>query len=105
MTLKNPVPPLQREFPSWEKPQSAVDAQALGVVPMVVETSGRGGRAYDIDSRLLKGRVVFLIGEVNEQHRNQIVVPLLFLESENPDTDISLYIISPGGSVCAGMAI
>lgn len=105
MTFKNPVHPLQREVPGWEKPQSAVDAQALGLVPMVVETSGRGERAYDIYSRLLKERVVFLIGEVNEHNANLIVAQLLFLESENPDKDISLYINSPGGSVCAGMAI
>ncbi|UUM22341.1 ATP-dependent Clp endopeptidase proteolytic subunit ClpP [Mycoavidus sp. SF9855] len=72
---------------------------------MVVETSGRGERAYDIYSRLLKERVVFLIGEVNDQTANLIVAQLLFLESENPDKDISLYINSPGGSVSAGMAI
>src|SRR5260364_83829 len=101
MTLKNPVHPLQREFPSWEKPQSAVDAQALGLVPMVGETRGRGERAYDSYSRLLKERVLFLIGEVNEHNANLIVAQLLFLESENPDKDISLYINSPGGSVCA----
>ncbi|UAW64966.2 ATP-dependent Clp endopeptidase proteolytic subunit ClpP [Mycoavidus sp. HKI] len=72
---------------------------------MVVETSGRGERAYDIYSRLLKERVIFLIGEVNDQTANLIVAQLLFLESENPDKDISLYINSPGGSVSAGMAI
>src|SRR5216683_2726917 len=82
-----------------------LETQALGLVPMVVETSGRGERAYDIYSRLLKERVVFLIGEVNDQTANLVVAQLLFLESENPDKDISLYINSPGGSVSAGMAI
>ena len=81
------------------------EAQALGLVPMVVETSGRGERAYDIYSRLLKERVVFLVGEVNDQTANLVVAQLLFLECENPDKDISLYINSPGGSVSAGMAI
>jgi len=84
---------------------SALDTQALGMVPMVVETSGRGERAYDIYSRLLKERVVFLVGEVNDQTANLVVAQLLFLESENPDKDISLYINSPGGSVSAGLAI
>lgn len=84
---------------------SALDAQALGLVPMVVETSGRGERAYDIYSRLLKERVVFLVGEVNDQTANLVIAQLLFLESENPEKDISLYINSPGGSVSAGLAI
>jgi ATP-dependent Clp protease, protease subunit len=84
---------------------SALDTQSLGLVPMVVETSGRGERAYDIYSRLLKERVVFLVGEVNDQTANLVIAQLLFLESENPDKDISLYINSPGGSVSAGMAI
>jgi len=84
---------------------SALDTQGLGLVPMVVETSGRGERAYDIYSRLLKERVVFLVGEVNDQTANLVVAQLLFLESENPDKDISLYINSPGGSVSAGLAI
>ena len=79
--------------------------QGLGLVPMVVEQSGRGERAYDIYSRLLKERVVFLVGEVNEVTANLIVAQLLFLESENPDKDISFYINSPGGSVSAGLAI
>lgn len=83
----------------------ALDTQALGMVPMVVETSGRGERAYDIYSRLLKERVVFLVGEVNDQTANLVIAQLLFLESENPDKDISLYINSPGGSVSAGLAI
>jgi ATP-dependent Clp protease protease subunit len=83
----------------------ALDTQALGLVPMVVEQSGRGERAYDIYSRLLKERVVFLVGPVNDQMANLIVAQLLFLESENPDKDISLYINSPGGSVSAGLAI
>jgi len=84
---------------------SALETQGLGLVPMVVETSGRGERAYDIYSRLLKERVVFLVGEVNDQTANLVVAQLLFLESENPDKDISLYINSPGGSVSAGLAI
>lgn len=81
------------------------EAQALGLVPIVVETSGRGERSYDIYSRLLKERVVFMVGEVNDQTANLVVAQLLFLESENPDKDINLYINSPGGSVSAGMAI
>src|SRR5882757_7662072 len=85
--------------------QTALDTQALGLVPMVVEQSGRGERAYDIYSRLLKERVIFLVGPVNDQMANLIVAQLLFLESENPDKDISLYINSPGGSVSAGLAI
>ena len=81
------------------------EPQNLGLVPMVVEQSGRGERAYDIYSRLLKERVVFLVGPVNEVSANLIVAQLLFLESENPEKDISLYINSPGGSVSAGLAI
>ena len=84
---------------------SALDPQALGMVPMVIEQSGRGERAYDIYSRLLKERVIFMVGPVNDQMANLVVAQLLFLESENPDKDISLYINSPGGSVSAGMAI
>jgi len=84
---------------------SALDTEMLGMVPMVIEQSGRGERAYDIYSRLLKERVVFMVGPVNDQMANLIVAQLLFLESENPDKDISLYINSPGGSVSAGMAI
>jgi ATP-dependent Clp protease protease subunit len=79
--------------------------QNIGMIPMVVETSGRGERAYDIYSRLLKERVVFLVGEVNDHSANLIVAQMLFLESENPEKDIHLYINSPGGSVTAGMAI
>ncbi len=75
------------------------------MVPMVVEQSGRGERAYDIYSRLLKERIIFLVGPVTDESANLIVAQLLFLESENPDKDISLYINSPGGSVTAGMAI
>ena len=78
---------------------------AGGLVPMVVESSGRGERAYDIYSRLLKDRVVFLVGQVEDYMANLIVAQLLFLESENPDKEISLYINSPGGAVTAGMAI
>ncbi|MFC5606700.1 ATP-dependent Clp endopeptidase proteolytic subunit ClpP [Variovorax soli] len=84
---------------------SALDTKALGMVPMVIEQSGRGERSYDIYSRLLKERVIFLVGEVNDQTANLVVAQLLFLESENPDKDISFYINSPGGSVSAGMAI
>ena len=84
---------------------SALDTQALGMVPVVIETSGRGERAYDIYSRLLRERVIFLVGPVNDHTANLIVAQLLFLESENPDKDISLYINSPGGSVSAGMSI
>jgi ATP-dependent Clp protease protease subunit len=79
--------------------------QGLGLVPMVIEQSGRGERAYDIYSRLLKERVVFLVGPVNEITANLIVAQLLFLESENPDKDIFFYINSPGGAVSAGLAI
>ena len=77
----------------------------LGLIPMVIEQSGRGERSYDIYSRLLKERVIFLVGEVNDQTANLVVAQLLFLESENPDKDISLYINTPGGSVTAGMSI
>ena len=83
----------------------ALDTQALGLIPMVVEQSGRGERSYDIYSRLLKERVIFMVGPVNDQMANLIVAQLLFLESENPDKDISLFINSPGGSVSAGLAI
>jgi ATP-dependent Clp protease protease subunit len=85
--------------------QSALDTEMLGMVPMVIEQSGRGERAYDIYSRLLKERIIFLVGPVNDATANLVVAQLLFLESENPDKDISLYINSPGGSVSAGMAI
>ncbi|GAB4480987.1 MAG: ATP-dependent Clp endopeptidase proteolytic subunit ClpP [Burkholderiaceae bacterium] len=81
------------------------DPTGLGMVPIVIEQSGRGERAYDIYSRLLRDRVVFLVGPVNEQTANLVVAQMLFLESENPDKDIALYINSPGGSVYAGMAI
>ena len=84
---------------------SALETQALGMIPMVIEQSGRGERSYDIYSRLLKERVIFLVGEVNDHSANLVVAQLLFLESENPDKDISLYINSPGGSVSAGLSI
>src|SRR6059058_277827 len=84
---------------------SALDTKNLGMVPIVIEQSGRGERAYDIYSRLLRERVIFLVGPVNDQSANLVVAQLLFLESENPDKDISFYINSPGGSVSAGMAI
>jgi ATP-dependent Clp protease, protease subunit len=82
-----------------------IEPQGLGLVPMVIEQSGRGERAYDIYSRLLKERVIFLVGPVNDSTANLIVAQMLFLESENPDKDIYFYINSPGGSVSAGLAI
>ena len=88
---------------NWSKNQS--ESEGLGLIPMVIEQSGRGERAYDIYSRLLKERVVFLVGPVTEVTANLIVAQLLFLESENPDKDIFFYINSPGGSVSAGLAI
>lgn len=89
------------------QPQSQFDLAptGLGYIPMVVEQSGRGERSYDIYSRLLKERVVFLVGPVNDMSANLVVAQLLFLEAENPDKDIYLYINSPGGSVTAGMSI
>ncbi|MBC7697160.1 MAG: ATP-dependent Clp endopeptidase proteolytic subunit ClpP [Bacteroidia bacterium] len=81
------------------------EPENLGLIPMVVEQSGRGERSYDIYSRLLKERVIFLVGPVNDMTANLVVAQLLFLEAENPDKDISLYINSPGGSVTAGMSI
>ena len=88
---------------NWKK--SMTEVNDLGLIPMVIEQSGRGERAYDIYSRLLKERVVFLVGPVTEITANLIVAQLLFLESENPDKDIHFYINSPGGSVSAGLAI
>ena len=85
--------------------KGALDPQAIGLIPMVVEQSSRGERSYDIYSRLLKERVVFVVGPVEDHMANLIVAQLLFLESENPDKDIHLYINSPGGSVTAGMSI
>jgi len=90
---------------SSDKLSRANSPVGLGYIPMVVEQSGRGERAYDIYSRLLKERVVFLVGPVDDMTANLVVAQLLFLEAENPDKDISLYINSPGGSVTAGMAI
>jgi ATP-dependent Clp protease protease subunit len=90
---------------NWMREREMMEPQALGLVPMVIEQSGRGERAYDIYSRLLKERVVFLVGPVNEVSANLIVAQLLFLESENPEKDIAFYINSPGGSVSAGFAI
>jgi ATP-dependent Clp protease protease subunit len=84
---------------------SAQEVQGLGMVPIVIEQSGRGERAYDIYSRLLRERIVFLVGPVNDQTANLVVAQMLFLESENPDKDVFLYINSPGGSVSAGMSI
>lgn len=84
---------------------SMEEPKDIGLIPMVVETSGRGERAYDIYSRLLKERVIFLVGEINDHMANLVVAQMLFLESENPDKEIHLYINSPGGSISAGMAI
>lgn len=86
-------------------PKQAMEPQNLGMIPMVIETSGRGERAYDIYSRLLKERVIFLVGPINDAVANVVVAQLLFLESENPEKEISLYINSPGGSISSGMAI
>ena len=88
---------------NWQR--KTPEVQDLGLIPMVIEQSGRGERAYDIYSRLLKERVVFLVGPVTEVTANLIVAQLLFLESENPDKDVFFYINSPGGSVSAGLAI
>lgn len=85
--------------------ESQWNPQGLGMVPMVIEQSGRGERAYDIYSRLLKERVIFLVGPVNDVSANLVVAQLLFLEAENPDKDIHFYINSPGGSVSAGMSV
>jgi ATP-dependent Clp protease, protease subunit len=110
--LPNPISILEHFFcntrlsgDNMNTQNSALDIQGLGMVPMVIEQSGRGERAYDIYSRLLKERVIFLVGPVEDYMANLIVAQLLFLESENPDKDISLYINSPGGSVSAGLAI
>ena len=84
---------------------SALETQGLGMVPVVIEQSGRGERAYDIYSRLLRERIIFLVGPVNDQTANLVVAQMLFLESENPDKDMYLYINSPGGSVSAGLSI
>ena len=85
--------------------ESVIQPQGVGLIPMVVETTGRGERAYDIYSRMLKERVIFLVGPVEDHMANLVVAQLLFLESENPDKDINLYINSPGGAVNAGLAI
>ncbi len=92
-------------FETLNQQAGDLSPQGLGLIPMVVEQSGRGERSYDIYSRLLKERVIFLVGPVNDMSANLIVAQLLFLEAENPDKDISLYINSPGGSVTAGMSI
>ena len=84
---------------------SALETTGLGMVPIVIETSGRGERAYDIYSRLLRERIIFMVGPVTDQTANLVVAQMLFLESENPDKDIHLYINSPGGSVSAGLSI
>ena len=92
-------------FIKHEQDEDLEEPSGLGLIPMVIEQSGRGERAYDIYSRLLKERVIFLVGPINDGMANLIVAQLLFLESENPDKDINLYINSPGGSVSAGMAV
>ena len=92
-------------FNEFAHDSGTLGAQALGLIPMVIEQSGRGERAYDIYSRLLKERVIFLVGPVEDIGANLIIAQLLFLESENPEKDISFYINSPGGSVTAGMGI
>ena len=92
-------------FPPSTGSNGLPDLEASGLVPMVVEQSSRGERAYDIYSRLLKERVIFLVGQVEDHMANLIVAQMLFLESENPDKDIHLYINSPGGSVTAGLSI
>jgi ATP-dependent Clp protease protease subunit len=97
MTIKTNYP--------YNGQQGALDAEALGLVPMVIETTGRGERAFDIYSRMLKERVIFLVGPVEDHMANLVVAQLLFLESENPDKDIHIYINSPGGAVTAGLAI
>ncbi len=89
----------------YRQQQGALHTQALGLIPMVIETTGRGERAYDIYSRMLKERVVFIVGPIEDHTANLVVAQLLFLESENPDKDIHLYINSPGGAVNAGLAI
>ena len=101
------MPPLPRPHrqPTDFSETDMTEPQGLGLIPMVIEQSGRGERAYDIYSRLLKERVVFLVGPVNDAAANLIVAQMLFLESENPDKDIHFYINSPGGSVSAGMAV
>jgi ATP-dependent Clp protease, protease subunit len=96
---------LKMRWEANEFERQVIEPRNLGLIPMVIEQSGRGERAYDIYSRLLKERVVFLVGVVNEMTANLIVAQLLFLESENPEKDISFYINSPGGSVSAGLAI
>jgi ATP-dependent Clp protease protease subunit len=88
-----------------ERPDSNFNPQALNLVPMVVEQTSRGERAYDIYSRLLKERVIFIVGPIEDYAANLVVAQLLFLESDNPDKDISIYINSPGGSVSAGLAV
>ncbi|GAA5525586.1 ATP-dependent Clp protease proteolytic subunit [Microbulbifer aestuariivivens] len=89
----------------FDNPLHSIDPQATGLVPMVVEQTARGERSFDIYSRLLKERVIFLVGPVEDHMANLVVAQLLFLEAENPDKDIHLYINSPGGSVTAGMSI
>ena len=88
-----------------QNPGGALNEQALGLVPMVIESTGRGERAYDIYSRMLKERVIFIVGPVEDHMANLVVAQLLFLESENPDKDVHIYINSPGGVVTAGLAI
>jgi ATP-dependent Clp protease, protease subunit len=105
MNWERTIPEVRGASADFPRSAGADSPQGLGLIPMVIEQSGRGERAYDIYSRLLKERVVFLVGPVTEITANLIVAQLLFLESENPDKDIFFYINSPGGSVSAGLAI
>ena len=107
LAATGPLGAMNGDFPqtAGSAGQRPGDPQGLGLVTMVIEQSGRGERAYDISSRLLKERVIFLVGGIDDMTANVVVAQLLFLESENPDKDIHLYINSPGGSIAAGMAI
>ncbi|HNR11157.1 MAG TPA: ATP-dependent Clp endopeptidase proteolytic subunit ClpP, partial [Nitrosomonas europaea] len=91
--------------PMFDRERNGLDTTGLGLIPMVIETSGRGERAYDIYSRLLRERIIFLVGPVTETSANLVIAQLLFLESENSEKDIFLYINSPGGLVTAGLAV
>ena len=103
--MVRPMPPIAYNSAIMNHEAKMDEPTGLGLIPMVIEQSGRGERAYDIYSRLLKERIVFLVGPVTDTTANLLVAQMLFLESENPDKEISFYINSPGGSVAAGMAI
>lgn len=96
---------MKHSMPNFGSDFATSSPRALGLIPMVIETTGRGERAYDIYSRMLKDRVVFVVGPIEDHMANLVVAQLLFLESENPDKDIEIYINSPGGAVSSGMAI